>query len=215
MSNRVKFTPLEKKIFVLKFRELNISFAEFRRLYNVERTALERWAIKYDHGGLEALEEIKQPTQYSPQTLINAVEDYLTGNFSMLQIVKKYNLSGDSVLRRWLKWYNTPKWNLKLGEFMARKKISKDKKLELVLQYIHKIKPAKEIVEENDITKRQLRYWVEKYKQSGIDALEDKRGSRKDESGLSKEEILIRENKRLKAELLLIKKLKELERGVM
>ena len=42
MSNRVKFTPLEKKIFVLKFRELNISFAEFRRLYNVERTALER-----------------------------------------------------------------------------------------------------------------------------------------------------------------------------
>ena len=26
----------------------------------------------------------------------------------MLQIVKIYNLSGDAVLRTWLKWYNTP-----------------------------------------------------------------------------------------------------------
>lgn len=37
----------------------------------------------------------------------------------MLQIVKIYNLSGDAVLRTWLKWYNTPKWNIKVGEFMA------------------------------------------------------------------------------------------------
>ena len=210
MSNKVKFTPDQKMFLVLKFRELNISLSAFCRLYNVERTAIHRWSIKYDNESLKGLEEIKKPTQYSSHTLIHAVEDYLTGNFSMLQIVKKYNLSGDSVLTQWLKWYNTPKWNLKVGEFMAREKISKDKKLELVLQYIHKIKPDKEIIEENNITKRQLRYWAEKYKQLGIEALEDKRGIRKNERELSKEEFLIRENKRLKAELLLIKKLKEL-----
>lgn len=51
-----------------------------------------------------------------------------------------------------------------------------------------------------------------KYKQLGIDALEDKRGIR---NGLSKEEILIKENKGFKVELLLIKNLKELERGVV
>lgn len=51
----------------------------------------------------------------------------------MLDIVKKYNLSGDSVLRSWLKWYNTPKWKIKLGEFMAREKILKEDKLKITL----------------------------------------------------------------------------------
>ena len=92
-----------------------MSLAEFCRLYNVERTAIHRWTIKYDNKGLEGLKEIKKPTKYSSHTLIHAVEDYLTGNFSMLQIVKIYNLSGDAVLRTWLKWYNTPKWNIKVA----------------------------------------------------------------------------------------------------
>ena len=127
MSNKVKFTSEQKMFLVLKFRELKISLSAFCRMYNVERTAIHRWSIKYDNEGLKGLEEIKKTTKYSSHTLIHAVEDYLTGNFSMLQIVKKYNLSGDSVLRQWLKWYNTPKWNLKVGEFMDREKIQKNK----------------------------------------------------------------------------------------
>ena len=221
MSNRVKFTPEQKMFFVLKFRELKMSLAEFCRLYNVERTAIHRWSIKYDNKGLEGLKEIKKTTKYSSHTLIHAVEDYLTGNFSMLQIVKIYNLSGDAVLRTWLKWYNTPKWNIKVGEFMAREKISKDKKIQLVLQYINKEKSAKEIATNNNITEGQLRDWARK-KIHGDNALDDKRGVRKDQSDLSQEEILKRKNKeleeknrRLEAELLLIKKLKELEGGVI
>ena len=124
MSNKVKFTSEQKMFLVLKFRELKISLSAFCRLYNVERTTVHRWSIKYDNEGLE---EIKKPTKYSSHTLIHAVEDYLTGNFSMLQIVKKYNLSGDSVLRQWLKWYNTPKWNLKVGKFIDKEKIQKNK----------------------------------------------------------------------------------------
>lgn len=98
----------------------------------------------------------------------------------MLQIVKIYNLSGDAVLRTWLKWYNTPKWNIKVSEFMAREKISKDKKIQLVLQYINKEKSTKEIATNNDITEGQLRDWVRKYKIYGDNALDDKRGIRKD-----------------------------------
>ena len=97
MSNKVKITPEQKMFLALKFRELKISLSAFCRMYNIERTAIHRWSIKYDKG-LKGLEEIKKTTKYSSHTLIYAVEDYLTGNFSMLQIVKKYNLSGDSVL---------------------------------------------------------------------------------------------------------------------
>lgn len=79
MSNKVKFTPEQKMFFVLKFRELKISLAEFCRLYNVERTAIHRWSIKYDNEGLEGLKEIKKPTKYPSHVLINSVKDYLTG----------------------------------------------------------------------------------------------------------------------------------------
>lgn len=98
MNKRVKFTALEKMLFVLKFRELNISLLTFCRLYSVESTAIHRWSIKYDHGELEKLEGIKIKTLYSSHTLINSIQDYLTGEFSMLQIVKKYKLSGEDVL---------------------------------------------------------------------------------------------------------------------
>lgn len=222
MSKKVKFTAEEKMFFVLKFRELNISLLAFCRLYNVESTAIHRWSIKYDHGGLEKLEEIKIKALYSCHTLINSVQDYLTGEFSMLQIVKKYNLSGDSVLRQWLKWYNTPKWNVKIGEFMAREKISKDDKIKMVLQHINENISIKKIAVQNNVSEWQLRDWVRKYKLSGECILGDNRGIRKDDSQLSNEQILKKRNKeledknrRLEAELLLLKKLKLLEGGVI
>lgn len=222
MSKKVKFTSEEKEFFVLKFRELNISLSAFCRLYNVERTAIHRWAIKYDNGGIDELKEIICKVEYSAYTLVNSVQDYLTGNYSMLQIVKKYNLSGDNILRQWLKCYNTPKWNIKIGEFMAREKISKDDKLRMVLQYINDNISVTKIATQNSISEWQLRDWIRKYRLSGESVLGDNRGVKKDNSQLSNEEILKKRNKelenknrRLEAELLLIKKLKLLEGGVI
>ena len=222
MSKKVKVSPNLKEFLVLKFKELNISLSQFCRIYNVERTAIIRWSIKYEFGGKEALFEITTRTTYSAYTLINSVKDYLSGNFSMLDIVKKYNLSGDSVLRNWLKWYNTPKWNVKVEEFMAREKISKSFKLSLVLQVLQQNLAVKEVASSNSISEGQLRDWIRKYKAFGEEALEDNRGNKKSEEFLSTEEILKRKNKeleeknrRLEAELLLLKKLMELEGGVI
>ena len=159
MSNKVKFTSEQKMFLVLKFRELKISLSAFCRMYNVERTAIHRWSIKYDNEGLKGLEEIKKTTKYSSHTLIHAVEDYLTGNFSMLQIVKKSNLSGDSVLRQWLKWYNTPKWNLKVGEFMDREKIQKNKNVKSKNNLSEKeilIRKNKELEKKNKMLEAEL-----------------------------------------------------------
>lgn len=222
MSKKVKVSPNLKEFLVLKFKELNISLSQFCRIYNVERTAIIRWSIKYELGGKEALFEITSRTTYSAYTLINSVKDYLSGNFSMLDIVKKYNLSSDNVLRNWLKWYNTPKWNVKVEEFMAREKISKSFKLSLVLQVLQQNLAIKEVASSNSISEGQLRDWIRKYKAFGEEALEDNRGNKKSEEFLSTEEILKRKNKeleeknrKLEAELLLLKKLMELEGGVI
>ena len=74
----------------------------------------------------------------------------------------------------------------------------------------------------NSISEGQLRDWIRWYKVSGEGALEDNRGNKKSEEFLSNKEIFKRKNKeleeknrKLEAELLLIKKLKELEGGVI
>lgn len=222
MSKKIKVDPNQKEFFILKFKELNISLSEFWRVYNVERTAIIRWSIKYELNGKEALLEITNRTLYSAHTLINSVTDYLSGKFSMLDIVKKYNLSSDNVLRTWLKWYNTPKWNIKVGEFVAREKISKSFKLNLVLQVLQQKLSVKEVANTNSSSEGQFRDCIRRYKASSKGVLEDNRGNKKSEEFLSNEEILKRKNKeleeknrKLEAELLLIKKLKELEGGVI
>ena len=105
---------------------------------------------------------------------------------------------------------------------MAREKISKSFKLSLVLQVLQQNLAVKEVASSNSISKGQLRDWIRKYKAFGEEALEDNRGNKKSEEFLSTEEIFKRKNKeleeknrRLEAELLLLKKLMELEGGVI
>ena len=97
----------------------------------------------------------------------------------MLCIVKKYNISSENVLRTQLKWCNTPKWNIKIREFIAREKFSKDFKLNLVLQVLQQKLSVKEVANTNYISEEQLRDWIRKYKISGEKVLEDSRGNKK------------------------------------
>lgn len=220
MSTRVQFTASEKEYFLSEFERLKVSLSEFCRIYGIERTAITRWTIKYKNMGTSGLEEIKKNNQYTSSTMINAVKDYLENNFSMIYIVEKYNLSGDSVLRAWLKWYNTPKWNKKLGDYMAREKMTFENKLKWTLEFLNNMKKLDEIVKENNITPSQLRDWARKYKANGEAGLRDGRGRTKPLDSLSQEDILKnrakeleKENNRLKAENLLLKKLKALMGG--
>lgn len=44
--------------------------------------------------------------KYSTEIKQQAVESYLNGEGSLRTICKKYGISVDSVLRRWISWYN-------------------------------------------------------------------------------------------------------------
>lgn len=219
MSKKVKFTALQKLQFIFEYRKKKIPLARFCREYQVEATGMKRWMIKYDAQGLQRLEEIMGKTNYSSDTMVFSVQDYLQKKGSMIEIVKKYQLSSDHVLRMWLSWYNTPKWKQKVGEAMAREKIDLSQKIECVLKIVNQEATVMELVAALGISAYQLRDWVRKYKKGGETALEDSRGSRKDWDSLTEEEKWIRkskeleqENERLKVEIACLKKLEELKR---
>jgi len=70
-----------------------------------------------------------------------------------------------------------------------------------------------------EVSYQQVYQWVKKYENGGDEALKDKRGNKKEDASLTPEEKinlqmkkLERENERLRAENLFLKKLEEIER---
>ncbi|MGL5057307.1 MAG: hypothetical protein ACRC6A_08100 [Fusobacteriaceae bacterium] len=58
MCSNIKFTREEKLNLLLKYYELKISLSQFCREFNVERTVIVRWLIKYEAGGPSTLNRI-------------------------------------------------------------------------------------------------------------------------------------------------------------
>ena len=108
-------------------KELNISLDSFYI-----------WVCKYNTNGVDFLSPIIQNTKYPAEIKNIAVEYYLSGKGSLLETCRKYNISSDSVLRRWIKLYNNSHKQLKSHSSKENKimtkgrKITYDEKVEIV-----------------------------------------------------------------------------------
>ncbi|SEL38929.1 helix-turn-helix domain-containing protein [Ruminococcus albus] len=57
----------------------------------------------------DALETRKSNKKYTAETKLAAVKEYLEGKGSLIEICKKYHITYDSILIRWIKCYNSGK----------------------------------------------------------------------------------------------------------
>jgi len=99
------------------------------------------------------------------------------------------------------------------------RKTTWDERIRIVLDCLDNGKDYQVTAETYKVSYQQVYQWVKKYEAGGDEALKDKRGRNKVEAELSPEEKiqlemkrLERENERLRAENLFLKKLEELER---
>lgn len=76
-------------------------------MFNVNPNQLYEWRAKYQFGGTEALLRPIKNKRYPDELKKNAVEDYLTGNYSEYEILTKYGISGRKVFNSWIKKYNS------------------------------------------------------------------------------------------------------------
>lgn len=152
-----------------------------------------------------------------------AVLDYLSNGYSQAEIVRKYEISSGSVLRRWIKIYNNHR-DLKEMKRMNNSMIkgrstALEERLEIVMYYFQNGKNFHQASEQYNVSYQQVYQWVKKFEKEGEDGLKDKRGRTKAELELTPDEKyqrdmkkLERENERLRAEVAFLKKLEELER---
>lgn len=70
--------------------------------------------------------------RYSKEVKTAAVLDYLSGNYSMSEIVRKYEMSSKSVLEKWIKNYNNHR------ELKATQRMNNEERIQREMQRLER-----------------------------------------------------------------------------
>ncbi len=186
--------------------------------------SIEEWVRKYKAFGLDGLITKNTNTNYPAEMKIQAVTDYINAKGSLYDICIRYNISSHSVLRRWIKQYNSHNifktHNTKGAHVMTNgRKTTYEERIQIVSFCLANNNDYKLTANEYKVSYQQVYTWVNKYNTNGYDALVDRRGKHKSFEALSETEkvaarfkLLEAENRRLKMENDFLKKLQEIER---
>lgn len=221
-----KHTLDERIDAVLSVRDGMKSVSTVAREYQVDKTTIETWVYKYENDGVDGLKVSRSWKKYSKELKLKAVEFYQSGGGSLRNTCKKFNISDPSVLRDWIKLYTGGKKIKSTGK--GRVKMTKGRKTTLqerveIVQYtLANDRNYQEAADKYQVSYQQVYGWVRKYEKDGEQGLQDRRGKTlESKQRLTEEEKLqlrIKElehrNQYLEAENGLLKKLKEIERGM-
>ena len=200
------------------------SYDSLSEAYRVSRTTLQRWVLQYRAQGEASFLREEGNRHYSKEFKEICVKTVLSGEGSVCDIVAKYNISDERVLRSWILKYNAnmelkdyePKREVYMAE--ARRKTTLEERKEIVDYCISHNNDYKGTASKYDVSYSQVYSWVKKYREKGEEGLEDKRGHHKSDDEVDELERLRRENQRLKRQLEerdmlceLLKKVRELE----
>ena len=183
-----------------------------------------RWIAQYRKNGPSAFEITGGNRSYSAQLKQSAVEAYLHGKGSLLEICTQYHIRCEDTLCSWISCYNAnmelKDYNQKREVYMAesRRKTTLEEREEIVAHCIAQGNDYKGTAALYNVSYSQVYSWVKKYQEHGKDGLTDRRGRHKRDEEVDELERLHRENLRLKRQLKerdmlveLLKKVKELE----
>ena len=200
------------------------SYDSLSQANGISSTTLKRWVLQYRAQKETNFFCAGGNRHYSKEFKKKCVKAVLSGEGSVNDIVAKYNISDERVLRSWILKYNAhmelkdyePKREVYMAE--ARRKTTLEERKEIVDYCISHHNDYKGAASKFDVSYSQVYSWVKKYHESGEEGLEDKRGHHKGDDEVDELERLRRENKRLKQRLEerdmlceLLKKVRELE----
>jgi transposase len=227
MSKRSSKHTLNERIeVVLRVMEGSASVSRIAEEYAVDRTTINLWVRKYKADGVDGLKDSRTWKGYSSELKREAVEYYLNGEGSLRTTCEKFNISSHSVLRHWINQYTSGKkiksTSKGRGTVTKGRKTNLQERIEIVQYTIANDRDYRGAAEKYSVSYQQVYSWVRKYEKSGEQGLQDRRGKTlESKQQLTEEEKLqlrIKElkhrNQYLEAENGLLKKLKEIERGM-
>ncbi|WMJ81427.1 transposase [Clostridium sp. MB40-C1] len=224
MSHKAKISGSEKIEVIEKYLCGEDSLNHLATLIGVSMPSAEQCLQTYRSLGPNGLINTSKNTVYTVELKTRAVQDYLSGGGSHMEICRKYRIKSTCQLRNWILKYNGHE-KLKVSgtggtPIMTNgRKTTYDERVEIVKYCIEHQNNYAETAQKYQVSYQQVYSWTTKYEENGIKALLDKRGKRKPEGEMSEVEKLRVQNKLLEAknrrqqmEIGFLKKLDEIER---
>ncbi|HHW46107.1 MAG TPA: helix-turn-helix domain-containing protein [Clostridiales bacterium] len=224
MGRKSKFSAEEKLKYVLICIEGKDSINHTAALIGIHHESLRQWVHNYQSMGTDGLSTTSKNFSHSTELKEMAVKDYLSGVGSMAYIAKKYGVRSKGMLHKWVMKYNSHEKLKASGTggvpiMTNGRKTTYDERVEIVKYCIEDQNNYAETAQKYQVSYQQVYTWTSKYESDGVEALQDRRGKRKDENEMSELEKLRAQNKLLEAqnrrqqmEIDFLKKLEEIER---
>lgn len=225
MVRKAKVTFEQKLSAVKDHLEGRKSLGQLAKEHKVGKTSVKRWISLYQSMGESGLVTLSKNKYYPKELIYAAVEEYLSGTASQLDICKKYSIRSATQLAKWILRYNGHE-EIKSSRIGGVSIMTKgrnttfEERIEAVKYCIEHNRNYNETAERYKVSYQQIRSWTVKYDEFGVDALIDNRGKRKAEDELTEldrlkaqNKLLEAKNKRLEMENEMLKKLEEIERG--
>ena len=224
MPHKGKLRTEEKVRLVEEYLGGKFSTREFEQRYGIHNQSLRDWIRIYQSEGMEGLAPKTKNQKYTSELKTQVVTEYLAGVCSLHDICRRYRISGQSVVRKWIRKYTCHE-ELKTNGIgrevymTSGRKTTLEERVEIVEFCISSGKNYKTTIEKYNISYQQIYGWIRKYEKSGAEGLSDHRGKPKDKASMTEIERLRAElrlkeaqNLRLQMENDLLKKLDEIER---
>lgn len=224
MSRKGKIIGAEKIAAIEKYLRGEDSLHHLATQLGIDYSNLKQWLQTYQSLGPDALLHTSKNLVYSAELKMSAVNDHLDGHGSYMDICKRYGIKSTRQLRNWIMKYNGHE-KLKSSGIGGSPIMTKgrattfEERIEIVKYCMEHQNNYAETAQQFQVSYQQVYSWTNKYLTYGVDALQDKRGKKKAEDGLSEMEKLKAQNKLLEAEVKrkqmeidLLKKLDEIER---
>ena len=227
MSRKSKIDPAIKVKLVESFLKDEIGMLEACRqagLSDKASNSFRKWINIYKNEGPAGLLVQEKNRRYPIETKLAAVNAYLNGEGSEMEISRRFGLRSSSQLLAWIKVYNTH-GEIKCrgsggGSYMRKARQTKmEERLAIVQECIVNDKNYGAMALKYNCSYQQVRNWVKRYEEMGSAGLEDRRGRRAGSqlARTPEEELrdriaeLERKNLSLQMENDLLKKVRELE----
>lgn len=138
-----------------------------------KKTIIE-WSKKYDKYGILAFQEKLNNKSYTKDFKLQVVEEYITEQSSLEELIIKYDISSTTQLRNWILMYNANRelkdYNPKREVYMAeaRRKTTIEESKRIVEYCIDHERNYKDTASLYNVSYSQVYSWVKKYEANGM-----------------------------------------------
>ena len=179
-----KLSTQDKIMAVMLVQNEKHSISFVAKKYGVVKKAILEWIRNYKAMGAVAFGH-SQWTKRTKAEKEAAVFAYVSGEGSLMDVCYKYKIKSTSMLRKWIKKYNSHEKLKAFGKGACKimtkgRKTTFDERVEIVQYCIANAHDYNETAKKYDVSYQQARNYTVKYEAHGIEGLKDNRGKKKD-----------------------------------